>query len=223
MLALDLALNSGWTFWAQGDAKPRAGLLEIDRKKNLGGRLAQVFKFAFPFCKENGVTDISIEEPMVGGPGNNDQFFWLISAYGVVCMLAEQIRTNGVPINVTPIANATMATHWLGTKTIEKADRKTYSILEAQRRGLGRAIEVEIKGEIKAIHDIADSFGVLSTRCAQLSICNETPWDSKRSPGPLFTGHAQGHKTPLGTRITAENKRTAAIITNRVLHPKEKG
>ncbi len=219
MLALDLALNAGWAFWREGEPKPRAGLLEIDSGLSLGGRLASIYKFALPFVKENQVTDIAVEEPLVAanGVGKAAQFHWLISAYGVICMLGAQMRVNGVPINVVPIANATMAVHWMGTRDIEKKDRKTYSILEAQRRGLAKSIIIRDKD----IHDIADAFGVLSTRCAQLGICNSTPWDSKRSPGPLFTGQSQGHKTPFGTRITADNKRTAAIITNRIMHKGE--
>lgn len=207
MLALDLALNSGYMRWKVGDARPVAGLLEIESSLNLGGRLASLFKFVYREVREYGITDISIEEPLIGEgvPGKAKQFHWLISAYGVVCMIAEQVKTNGVSVNVMPIANATMAVHWLGSRDIPKHLRKTQSMLEAQRRGL------KLDSNKATDHNKADAAGVLSTRCSQLGICHLTPWDSKRSPGPLFTGaHA-----PKGTVITQSNKRAAAIILNK--------
>ncbi len=212
LLALDLALNAGWAWWRQGEPKARAGLWEIDPNLDLGGRLASLYRSAFAKAKELELTDIAIEEPLVsvaGVPGKATQFHWLISAYGVISMLGAQIKTNGVPINVVPIANATMAVHWMGARDIEKKNRKTYSILEAQRRGLENMIVIRKKPD----HNVADAFGVLCTRIAQIGLCNETPWDSKRSPGPLFTGNGQ----PKGTTITKENQRAAAIITNRAL------
>ncbi len=203
LLALDLALNAGYAHWKQGDAKASAGLLQIKATPEIGPRLASLYKWALAKVKEWEVTDIAVEEPLLHGAGYANQFHWLISAYGVICMLGAQVRTNGVPINVVPIANSTMAVHWLGTRDIEKKLRKTYSVLEAQRRGFPHVNQ----------HDTADAIGVLSTRCAQLGLTNETPWDSKRSPGPLFTGIKQPH----GTVITKSNQRSAAIITSKAL------
>ncbi len=204
LLSLDLALNAGYAQWTVGAPKANAGLLQIDPSLELGGRLASLYKWALVKVREWEVTDISIEEPLVGNvPGHAKQFYWLISAYGIICMLGAQIKTNGVPINVVPIANATMVVHWLGSRDIEKKLRKTYSVLECQRRGFQKITQ----------HDTADAIGVLSTRCAQLGLCGQTPWDSKRSPGPLFTGLPQ----PQGTKITKANERTAAILTSRAM------
>lgn len=118
-------------------------------------------------------------------------------------MLGAQIKTGGVPINVVPIANATMAVHWLGSRDIEKKQRKVYSVLEAQRRGFPTIQD----------HNTADALGVLSTRIAQLFLCEKTPWDSKRSPGPLFTGVPQSQ----GTRITKANQVAATKLVSRAM------
>ncbi len=209
LLALDLALHAGYAQWTVGEQKTNAGLLTIKATKDsgavtsLGFRLASLYRWTFAKLREWSVTDIAIEEPLVaGGAGKASQFHWLISAYGVVCMAAEQCKTNGVTIHVVPIANATMAVHWLGSRDIEKKLRKPQSLLEAQRRGLKNI----------TAHDTADAFGVLSTRIAQLGLTHLTPWDSKRSPGPLFTGP----QLP-GTTITKSNQRAAAILTNKAL------
>ncbi len=210
ILALDLALNSGYSQWAPGDVKPRAGLLKIDPALGLGDRLASLYKWGLRVVAEWGVTDIAIEEPLVAGAGHAAQFHWLISAYGVISMLGAQVKTKGVPINVVPIANRTMIVHWCGTNDIEKKQRKVYSVLEVQRRGFPNITD----------HNIADSLGVLSLRCCQLGL--QTPWDSKRSPGPLFTGIQTGHQKPFGTAITKSNKVAAAKILNRMSFDGEK-
>lgn len=218
ILALDLALNAGYAQFTEGEPKPRAGLLEIERKQELGGRLAQLYRWLLRVTKEWAVTDICIETPLVGGQaaGQEKVFFWLISTYGVTAMAGAQCRTNGVPINVVPIANSSMFVHWAGSKNDARGDlipkelRKTYSILEAQRRGLGRAITIKDKSGVeRQDHNIADAFGVLSLRCCQLNL--QTPWDSKRSPGPLFTSAAM----PKGTMITKSNKAAAQRIMAR--------
>lgn len=194
LLALDLALNTGYACWKVGDPKPSAGLLEINKHKEMGGRLASLYKWGLRFCKENGVTDICAESPLVAGPGSASEKFWLISAYGVICMMGSQLG-----VNVVPIANSTMIVNWCGTNNIEKKHRKTMSVLEAQRRGFPKITD----------HNVADALGLLSLRCCQLNL--KTPWDSSRSPGPLFTdSHAL-----KGTTITKANKIAAALIINK--------
>ena len=206
LLALDLALHTGYSQWSPGMPKPNAGLLKVKNEKFaddeaskgrvLGVRLASLYKWGLKVTKEWQVTEISVETPLVGGSvaGHAAEFHWLISAYGVIAMMGAQLN-----IPVVPIANATMAVHWLGTRDIEKKLRKTYSILEAQRRGFPNVQD----------HNIADSLGLLSLRCAVLGL--QTPWDSKRSPGPLFTGLTG---KPAGTAITKSNKIAAAKILN---------
>lgn len=46
ILALDLALNAGYAHWKVGDAKPSAGLLQIDASLDIGPRLASLYKWA---------------------------------------------------------------------------------------------------------------------------------------------------------------------------------
>lgn len=205
ILALDLALHAGYAHWAVGLDKPRAGLLEINKHQELGGRLAQLYRWLLRVTKEWSVTDICVESPLVGNgetPGKETQFFWLIGCYAVTSMLGAQTG-----INVVAIANSTMFVHWCGSindangERIPKKQRKTYSLLEAQRRGFKNITS----------HDTADALGLLSLRCAMLNL--SPPWDFKRSPGPLFTkSHA-----PAGIKITKQNRIAANVAINKGL------
>jgi hypothetical protein len=89
----------------------------------------------------------------------------------------------------------------IGSNSIERAQRKMYSILEAQRRGFPN-----VKDD-----NIADALGLLSLRCSMLGLT--PPWDYKRSPGPLFTGVA----APAGVKITKANKIAANVAVNKLL------
>lgn len=198
ILALDLAKVAGYAWYREGEAKAESGVLDVSKFPDVGTRLASFYKWGLRKTKEWEVTDLVVESPVIGG-GKEGKIIWLVSAYGIFMMLGAQCR-----IDVTKIRNDTFFIHWCGTNNIEGLDRKHYSVLEAQRRGCslssGHAIED---------HNEADALGVLSLRCRMLNI--STPWDSQKSPGPLFTG---AHE-PKGTKITQSNKRAAAIILNK--------
>lgn len=196
VLALDLAKKSGYAQWTVGE-RPRSGTFDAAVTEDIGKRLASLYKWGLKRTKEWGVTDIVIEAPITAAmPGSAAKTIWLVSAFGVLSMLGAQYG-----IRVTPIANITMAIHWMGTRDIPKKQRKTYSVLEAQRRGFRNVTD----------HNEADALGLLSLRCCQLNI--KTPWESGKSPGPLFTGaHA-----PQGVTITKANEVRAAVIVNKVL------
>lgn len=193
-LSLDLATEAGVAYWGHGMPLPRAWILDLPEGASIGVWLAALYEWAIEFVNLEEITDISIETPLIGF-GDENKNFKLISGYGVMCMVGATLG-----VSVSPIANSTMFTHWVGSNKFQGKERKARSVVAAQMRGFGKVSN----------HNIADTLGVLTCRLHMLGI-KDVPWNiQKGMADSLFEGKG-------GTRITKQNEVASAKILNKAL------
>lgn len=202
-LALDLATETGAAYWRPGMAKPRAWILDLPEGAETGIWLDELFLWAEEFVRLEGITDISIETPLIGF-GGEEKNFKLIGAAGVARMIAaratrERRATNDQGCKAELIANQKFYAHWVGSNNFHGDDRKHRSVLAAHLRGFGKVTN----------HNIADALGVLTYRLHMLGI-KDAPWN-------LQKGLADTLFEQKGVRITKDNKTAAAKLINKAL------
>lgn len=184
-------------------AYPRAWIVDLPKGAETGIWLDELFLWADDFVRIEGITDISIETPLIGF-GGDEKNFKLIGAAGVGRMVAaratrERKASNDQGCKAELIANQTFYAHWVGSNDFHGEARKARSVVAAHLRGFGKVIN----------HNIADALGVLTYRLHMLDI-KGVPWN-------LQKGLADTLFEQKGVRITKDNRIAGAKLLNKAL------
>lgn len=203
ILAVDGGTVTGWAHWREGMQKPRAGTLHLPENENMGIWGHALVEWMVPFIRENQVTLVHIEKPIIHLHRQEDSgrvrtnIHEITKGQAVASFSRYAAYIEGVQSELIPRPSA--CKHFAGIGAGKRRDLKAACFVAAQAKGWA------IKSQ-----DAADALAILDFACWTLK--QKTPWDCRPLPGPLFTAEAA-----KGIQLPANSAKVSARLLNKAL------